>query len=374
MKNKIIFALLIIFLVLINPVCAEDSKDETPGIPAEWSEESTGGTTNPPATTTPPQNTITYTTYDNTLQITEVRARVDGKEDVLKKSGEKISKEAKEESDVELKVEIKNVWGEIIDDIKVTAVIEDIDDGDNLDEDTDIGRLNVGASETAELDLELPLRVDDGSYDLKIKARGKDSNNDIHVTEWELTLEVKKDDHKVKITEVSVSPSHIRCGEGTDIKVEVLNLGRNAEDIEIAVINPYLGLELKEKGIELETGDDADAEYEKQFRIMPNDAKEGNYQIDVKAYYNKGKDVTSKKADLTIEGCMQVRQNSVVLKTLPPSPSETLGKIAAQTSGTTFVSAEREQTLFFSLTIIFIVMVGMMVFLMGVIVVKLSRR
>jgi len=320
-------------------------------------------------------DTTTTITYDSTLQITEITAEVDGKKDTITSNGKKISKEAKQESDIEFEINVKNIWDKEIKNIEVEVIIEDINDGDDLDEDADISYLAPGDSKKVDLDFDLPLKVDDDNYDVKIKVKGKDQDNNLHTLDWTLKLEVKKDKHDVKITKASISPSAIQCSRTTNLQVKVLNLGRDEEDVTLEIKSEYLNIDFKEKDIELGTGTDDDAEYEKRFRLnLPNNAETGTYPITIKAYYNKDKSVAAKKLNLMIEDCAQIKQSGVSIKTLPPTLSETFEKSYQKAkTPSTIISMQSDESIILLLTIILIIVLGLIIFLLGVIIMQLRR-
>jgi len=327
-----------------------------------WVPDTPDGDTSPPS---PPATT----TYDNTLKITEIIAEVDGKKDTLTNSGEKISKEAEQGSDVEFDIKLKNIWDKEISNIDIDIAIKDIDDGDNLDESADIDKLGPGESDNANVKFDFPLRIDDDTYDIDISVRGRDDENNIHKLEWESKIEVKKDKHNVKITKASLSPSTTECGGITRLDIELLNLGRGEEEVELTITNGELSLNFKED-IDLDTGTDSDAEYEKSFRLnIPKNIGSGTYPIDITADY--GSDKATKRLNLMIESCLQTKQDPVSIKVLPPTTSETLSiKTKTQSKTTTIVNDE--SAILFLSTILFIVL-ALVIFLLGVIMIQLKR-
>lgn len=354
-KTILIFPLLL--LVLSTLVLAIGW---APGLPDEGSEESPPGT---------PQKT-----YDSTLQITEITAKVDGKKDTIQNSGEKIGKEAKENSDIDFEVNVKNIWDKQIKDITVEVAIQDIDDGDDLEEDANINSLSQGDSKKADISFKLPLKVDDGSYDITINVKGKDSDNNIHAVSWALTLEVKKDKNKVIISKAYLSPSSLDCSRLTLLTISVLNLGREDEEVKIEVRNDKLGINLKEENIELDTGTDDNAEHEATFRLdLPASAEAGTYPISIDAYYTKGKSIASKKIELLIKDCAGSKQGILSTKAQPSSNSETLKNYQQAKMPKTIISAESNGSMVLLLTITLILILGLIIFLLGVIIIQLRR-
>lgn len=318
----------------------------------------------------PPQ--MPSTTYDSTLKIIEVTTSVDGEKDTITSSGEKISKEAKEKSDVEFEINIKNVWDKKIKDVDVTVIIEDIDNGDDLDNDVNINELEPGDSKKVKVNFDLPLRVDDDTYNIKIDVRGKDESNSLHIANWALKLEVKKEKNNVAITEASIYPSIVSCYRSANLDVKILNLGREKEETKIEIRNDILGINLKEEKIELGKGTDKSAEYEKTFGLkIPTNVKSGSYPIKIMVYYNKGKLLRTKELNLVVEDCKQLNQQKQTLSTLPPSLQEIIStKQKSQLQS--IIYTYEEPIILFSIVIL-IILLGLIIFLVGAIVIKLRR-
>jgi len=326
----------------------------------------------------PPPQLPTDTTiiYDSTFEITEINVDVDGEEDKITTNNKKIGEDAKEESDVDFEIKIKNIFNKTIENVEIRVTIEDIDDGDDLDEESDSFDLDAGESDDIDLDFELPLKVDDGDYDVKIHIEGKDEDGNIHTLDWQLVLEVKKDKHRIKITKASLSPSSVSCIRNSNLRLEILNLGREDEDdVKLEVKNEYLGIDIKQENIELGEGADDDAEYEKTFRLEIHPAIEpGTYPLDIRTYYNKDKSAGKKEVRLTIENCIEKKQNKISVKALPPSPLETLGKMQQKTPAPqTNIRYTYNEPFILLLGIVLIIILGVIIFLIGAIIIQLKK-
>ena len=319
-------------------------------------------------------DTTSLITY-STLEITEVIAKVDGSKDTIKNSGEKISKEAKEESDVEFEITLRNAFNETIKGVGVKVVIEDIDDGDNLEEESNSFDLKSGDSKGVGLDFELPLKVDEGNYDVKIHVEGKDENNDIYKIDWELVLKVEKENHNVQITKALFSPSSVSCGESAALRLKVLNLGGADEDILIGLKSEILGIDFEKKDIELKEGADDDAEYEQTFELkIPNGIAEGTYPIQLNVYYNKGKSVRTKDLNLVVSNCKETGESSILLQTSKQIPELiTLGIQQKKPTITVVSYSQNDETIILLLTLFFIILIGLIIFALGFMIIRFRR-
>lgn len=311
------------------------------------------------------------------LEIIKVNAEIDGKTDTIQSSGETISKEAKQESDVNFEIEVKNIFDKEIRNIKVSVTIKNIDDGDDLEKESEISKLAPGDSKNVDVKFNLPLKVDEDNYNVKIDVEGKDEDNNLHIVYWILTLKVEKEKNNVVINKASISPSSISCGGITELKVNVLNLGREEENVEIEVMNDYLGIDIREKNIKLGTGTDDDAEYEKAFRLdIPQGIAEGTYSLQIKVYYNKGRFARTKDVSFVIEDCKQTKQkgSNVLVKTTQQGSQQITGTAQQKTPlKETTIAYNYNEPLLLLLTITFIILIGLIIFLIGAIVIKLKR-
>lgn len=304
--------------------------------------------------------------YSSTLEIVEVNVKVDGKRDKITNNNEKIDEEAKERSNIEFEIEIKNSFEIEIKDIEVEVIIEDIDDGDDLKEKTKISKIAAEDSEEADVDFELPLKVDDGDYDVKIRVEWEDENNNLHVFNWELELEVKKDKNNIVIRKVSISPSSVSCGYVTTLDLNILNLGRKEEDIKVKITNTDLGLNIIEEDIELDTGTDDDAKYEKTYKLrIAENMVEGSYPINVKVYYNNGRFSRTKNVDLVIEDCKEIKEVKKVepVKVKKTSSVTTTGKIQKPVTQISYSTGDN--IIILILIILIIILGGIVIFLIS---------
>lgn len=358
MKGKKISIFFVMLLVLSIFVIAEENW--APSLPND------GGNNSSPPADNP--------TYTSTLQITQIKAKVDGKSETITSNNEKISKDAKESSDVEFNVEVRNIWDRKIKGISVTATIENIDNSDDLEEDGEISDLDPGDSDDVSLDFSLPLKVDDGSYDVKVRVEGEDNDNELHVAEWKLTLEVKKDSHNVRISKASVSPSTVSCSGSAALEFNILNLGRDEEEINLEVKNDYLGVDYTEENIDLGTGTDDDAEYEKALTIrIPDTINAGVYPLGIKADYNDGKSTAEKTIYITVGNCASSKQTKTSTKMLPPGFSETIGSYQSSSPSETIIYPMNDSSMILLLSTILIVVLGLIIFLLGAIIIRLRK-
>ena len=240
------------------------------------------------------------------LTISNVEVSVDGEDEDVE-DGDKISEEAKPGSAVEFNIEAENLFndGTEIRDIEVSVTIQDIDNGDDLDDTADEFDLDSGDSDDVSISFSLPDDTEQNTYDVIITAEGKDENGRTQEARWELQLEVRREKHFVKISQAALSPSAITCDKSTSMELEIINLGREQEDdVIVEIESDELGIDIKEDGIELdEDPDREDNSYSRTVNINLEDAKKGAYTLTVKTYYDSDKLSDTKTVELTVGDC-----------------------------------------------------------------------
>lgn len=244
------------------------------------------------------------------LIIKDLDVKVDGKSDKNLRNNTRIRKEAVPGSTIEFKFEIENKFTREedleIEDIEIQVTIEDIDDGDDLEEESNKFDLNHGKDKTVTVILNIPLLVDEGDYDVIIDIEGEDKNGTEHNIRFELELEVEKDKHDLSIRRLSLIPSFVGCSRTTLLDTEVINLGRDEEeDIRVEIINFDLGLNYVQKNIELQDGDDDETIFDKTLNIrISEDQLPGTYPIIVNAYIDDDELQDSRTVELSVQDCV----------------------------------------------------------------------
>ncbi|HLD86791.1 MAG TPA: putative Ig domain-containing protein, partial [Candidatus Nanoarchaeia archaeon] len=243
------------------------------------------------------------------LVIEDVDVKVDGDSSNNLDNDSTISQEAIPGSKVTFKVKVANAFTDEedldIEDIEVSISLKDVDDGDDLEEDSDSFDLEQGREKTQTLAFDIPLEVDEDTYDAIITVEGRDDNGTVHETSWILFLDVEKERHELRILEATVIPATIRCEKSARVSVDVLNTGQEDED-DVVVRVDAPSLEFAEAyEAQLDSGS-SDNGLSRVFAIpIPKDLEEGPHQIEVGAYYDASKQSDSKTLVLEKEECIQ---------------------------------------------------------------------
>jgi len=194
----------------------------------------------------------------------------------------------------------------IIEDVSVLVTIKEIDDEEDIDEESENFDLDPEEDKDAIVSLELPLKVEEGNYDIEVLVQGEDEEGAEHKVEWNLELKLEKENHDMYIKSASLTKDQITCSGVTSLKTRVMNLGRKDEDnIKIEAKNSDIGLDFEKSGIVLvEDPYDDDNEYERTIPIVIEEGvKPGTYPIDFNVYISNKILFATKRVELKVEGC-----------------------------------------------------------------------
>jgi len=312
------------------------------------------------------------------LVISDLDVKVGDKKDEDLKDGEKISRKAKPGDRVKFDVEIENMFSSAsdiqIENIEVIITIENIDDegDDDLEEEETIDDIDAGDDDSVVIEFTIPTLVDEGDYDVIIEVDAEDEDGNDQGFTWNLILEVEKDKHDLLIEDADLSPSIVRCDRNPSLEVEVVNIGREDEDeVRVEITNTRLGIDAEIELDELEEGDDEDAKDDAIFRLqIDDDVKPGIYPITVKAYYN-GKVGDEETVDLIVEKCVEA---VTPLEGEPVDLIKTTDKVAKPTAPVTKISFKQTSEYLTLMAILFVILLGGVVFLIGATVIVLKKR
>ncbi|MDP6548159.1 MAG: hypothetical protein QF917_04350 [Candidatus Woesearchaeota archaeon] len=193
-----------------------------------------------------------------------------------------------------------------ITDITIKITIEEIDDGDDLDEESDEFNLDAEENEDINVYFNIPLSVDERKYDVIIEVEGEDDNGNTHTVQWELELNVDKENREVVVGHASLFPETVTCSGSSTLTATIKNLGTKTEDeAKIEITNSDLGINFVKQDIELEEDPfDTDNEYTKKLVINTDTATSaGTYPILVNSYINDEILWERKTVNLVVDGC-----------------------------------------------------------------------
>ena len=202
---------------------------------------------------------------------------------------------------IEIEVKVDNDAGYDAEDVEVTVRIDDIDDGDYLEEDSDDFDLDDDDDKIVKLKFEIPMDVDEGNYDIEVRVDwdNKETGDSYYVEDNTEELEVEKEDHKIAMTSIVLSKTSADPGEPVELAVEMVNLGNNDETVKFTVESEDLNIDEESAQFELLEGEET-TQY--GLFLVPENIKSGNYYIYVTTKYNEGKGTAFESVILTVTG------------------------------------------------------------------------
>jgi len=193
-----------------------------------------------------------------------------------------------------------------IEDITVKVTIEEIDDGDDLEEESNEFDLNSGDNDDVDVFFNIPLSVIQGTYDVVIVVEGEDENRNSHTAQMNLKLKINKESKEVIVSQATLFPEKITCSGTSTLTATIKNIGaRTEDDAKIEIINSDLGINFVKKNIELDEDPfDSDNEFTKKLTInIDRGTEPKTYPIEVKSYIQEDIFWDSKTADLEVKAC-----------------------------------------------------------------------
>jgi len=243
------------------------------------------------------------------LEITDVDVKIGSRTDKNLANGSIVREGATPESVIQVSVTVENMFtraqGITIADIEVRGILEDIDDGDDLEYDAREFDLKPEKDKTVTLEFEVPLKVEEDIYTLLIEVDGRDDNRTIHLTTYHIFIEVEKPRHDVRIYRAEFDEAEITCYGDTALRVRVINLGRDDEDDSVLTIkNSQLRINTRDE-FELDADPfDDDNEFTKYIPLSINKTvAPGTYKFDITTYYNTDRLSDHKSVVLTVKPC-----------------------------------------------------------------------
>ena len=197
-----------------------------------------------------------------------------------------------------------------IDDITVKVTIEEIDDGDDLDEESNEFNLDSDQNEDVDIIIKIPLSVDVGVYDVLIVVEGEDDDGNQHTAQMSLKIDIDKEARNVIVSEASLFPSKVKCTGSSTLTATIKNIGSREEDeAMIEIISSDLDINFVKKDMVLEEDPfDTDNEYTKRLIINVNrDTPTGTYPIKVNAYLQEQILWESRTVNFVVESCSAVQ-------------------------------------------------------------------
>ena len=267
-----------------------------------------------------------------------------------------------------IEVEVKNNGNETLKDVEIKVTIEDIDDGDDLDEDSGEFDLKAGESEEETLKFKIDSDLDEEDYEVEVEVYVDGSK----VLSSSETFDVDRKKHDLVIKKITF-PDKVQCNYYPNLYVGVENRGEKDED-DVVVKISSLGLGITKQKTNLEIEDySGDNSYLANFPLDLTGVSKGSYSFLVEVYRDNTNLESSKTVTFQIVDCgtqttlkTQTQSQTVIDKQLKLIQASVV-PVTTKTTATKFA----ESGLYFSLLV---VLVGLMFVAVVLGVVLLVKR
>jgi len=268
------------------------------------------------------------------LVIDSVDVKVDGDNDKGVVDGSRISQDAKPESKIQAKVTLRSKYTRTenvdIESIDITGTLVGVDDGDDIEETNDIERIRPDTTKSVTLNYQLPLKIDEGEYDLNLEIEVNDDNSTSYILPWRGRLEVDKKSHELVIRRADLSRPILECRRTATLDVEVMNFGSEDEDeVVLTVVNEDLSISTRDQFELVADAFDDQNSFVKRINLnLPMDFAANTYQVQVQAFRDINNLMAQKTVDVTVADCVQPepevkRPEEQIVVTPPQQPSTT---------------------------------------------------
>ncbi|MBI2654238.1 lamin tail domain-containing protein [Candidatus Woesearchaeota archaeon] len=241
------------------------------------------------------------------LKIIDLDAKIRNKR-VNVDNNTRIRKKAMPGSNVEFKVKIKNDFSDeddlSIEDTDLRVTIEEMDDGDDLE--LEAKEFDLGAQDDKKITFKfnVPLDIDEDTFDVLIEAEGEDENGTLHRSHFEVKLEVEKEKHGLRFLGFDLKPPTINCNRIVTITYEVINIGQeDEENIILEIKSNELNFTHTIKNISIESGDEDNTFLDSIKLKIDNNVKKGTYPMTANVYSDDGRLRDTKTSEIKVNDC-----------------------------------------------------------------------
>ncbi len=254
-----------------------------------------------------------YAQAETKLRFYDIDFTSDDGDDSNLNDGDTIDVDLKPGSKAKFEIDLKNYFSDSedidINDAYIKMTIFDIDDGDDLEEETKEEDIKAEKKETYTLEFNIPENADEDTYTVLLEAFGEDDNGAEHYDKVELELKVEREKHDLRIKNVLLNPTVACIGDRVELKATLKNEGKKDED------RAGLLVEIKElnyKEYKVFSLDDYKGDHNEEtatFTIDTKNAKPGEYKVTLKAYYDDNF-INYAETKLYLEDCKKTEETT----------------------------------------------------------------
>ncbi|MBI4153141.1 tandem-95 repeat protein, partial [Candidatus Woesearchaeota archaeon] len=276
---------------------------------------------------------------------------------------------------VDVEVTLENLLEDVdIEDITVELTIFDIDDGDDIDEESDEFDVKGDDTEKDTISVSIPLLLEDESYKILLEAEGVDEHGARHRAVLEGELDADKKKHELKL-EARVFPTEVSCTRTPTISARVVNLGKeDEEDVIVTASSAELGVSEESTAVDVDEAED----HSTTFNLNLNGARIGTYNLEVKAFRDEDDLEATQTVPIAVKECQEVqsRVTDVTEQQIGQEQQELINRLLAQQQQQPSVAVRESDDgmLWMVLAIVVVLNVGLLVFIVGALMIKRKRK
>lgn len=310
------------------------------------------------------------------IEITDIDVHVNDRKRSV--SSEDSVIEAEPGDSLKIEIEIANLMEDIdIDSAQITVNISDIsydiddDEFTSLEDESSTFSISESRDKSGIVTFSIPEIADTGIHDVLIFVDAMDDNSAIHTLESRFLLDIEKEKHNIKITELVFDYNNIDCDSYTELDLELTNIGEEDEDIILTIMNNALGIDI-EKDIFLASEIDSDINsYSQTLEINGKNIPAGEYPILV--IVERGNELEdNKEITLYVDEC-PVKEEKETISRYEIEAMHNMEQINQEVYSQT-ESFKDTSTYKMMISIIAVLWMGFIVFVIGALIIVAGKK
>lgn len=237
-----------------------------------------------------------------------------------------------------------------IEGVSATLTVLELDEGEDVDFTSEEKDLDPDETNDFLVNVDIPLKVKSGRYDVEARVEGVDEDGNNHIIEWNLEFDVDKEPHDIFIESLSLSEETVSCSRSMTLSANIMNLGQQEErEFKIEAKSAEIGLDYAKSNLFLsDDPDEADYEYSALIPVaVGKNIRPGTYPITLTAYVKNTIPFVSKTVNLIVKACSsdtadELPQGNIENKNKTVAEPEKTGQL--NESGVVPVIREQEKT------------------------------
>jgi len=192
---------------------------------------------------------------------------------------------------ISIKSEIENAYSEELD-VDMKIYLYDLTEDEVIDDDKENSiTIDKGKHAYQSFEFTIPEDLEEGEFAIFALAEGE--NSEVLCNEDFVYIDIQRKEHEIEITDTSISQDSVLPGDSFEVTVDMQNMGGTDEDVYVEVKNTRLGILTKSEEFELESYGNSDEESITLTMEVPQNAKEGNYSLEIKIIADETQDSTT---------------------------------------------------------------------------------